>query len=286
MENIKNNNPNNSHHPFYLIGGIILLVLAVIFRPFSIVNAGERGVVMQFGKVQDRIFDEGIHPITPIVTSVKKLSIRIQKTSFPVDATSKDLQKMTSEIAVNWNLDPTQVNKVYQKIGDEQQVITTIINPAVSEVLKAAISQKTTEEILTKRAEIKAEIDTNLKKRLLPYGVIVNDVSIVNFAFPEEFSKAVESRQIAQQQAKQAEFNADKAAQEAQANINRAKGEAEAQKLQEKTLTPAFLQKQAIEKWDGKFPMVMTGDGKLPLINITTATSTNNATMSSQQKQK
>lgn len=286
MENIKNNNPNNSHHPFYLVGGILLLVLAVIFRPFSIVNAGERGVVMQFGKVQDRIFDEGIHPITPIVTSVKKLSIRIQKTNFPVDASSKDLQKMTAEIAVNWNLDPTQVNKIYQKIGDEQQVITTIINPAVSEAFKAAISQKTTEEILTKRAEIKADIDTNLKKRLLPYGVIVNDVSIVNFAFPEEFSKAVESRQIAQQQAKQAEFNADKVAQEAQANINRAKGEAEAQKLQEKTLTPGFLQKQAIEKWDGKFPMVMTGDGKLPLINITTATSTNNATMSSQQKQK
>ncbi|MGI8504856.1 MAG: prohibitin family protein [Hassallia sp.] len=286
MESLRNNNTNNHHHGLYLAGGIFLLVLAIIFRPFSIVNAGERGVVMQFGKVQDRVFDEGIHPITPIVTSVKNISVRIQNTSFKADATSKDLQKMTAEIAVNWNIDPTRVNKVYQKIGDEQQIITTIIAPAVSEVLKAAISQKTTEETITERAEIKAELDTQLKNRLTPYGVIVDDVSIVNFAFPEEFSKAVEGRQIAEQQARLAEFNADKAAQEAQANINRAKGEAEAQKLQEKTLTPAFLQKQAIEKWDGKFPMVMTGDGKLPMINITTATSTNNATMSSQQKQK
>ncbi|MBW4572014.1 MAG: prohibitin family protein [Tolypothrix carrinoi HA7290-LM1] len=286
MESLRNNNTNNHHHALYLVGGIVLLVLAIIFRPFSIVNAGERGVVMQFGKVQDRVFDEGIHPITPIVTSVKNISIRIQNTSFKADATSKDLQKMTAEIAVNWNIDPTRVNKVYQKIGDEQQIITTIIAPAVSEVLKAAISQKSTEEVITERAEIKAELDTQLKNRLAPYGVIVDDVSIINFAFPEEFSKAVEARQIAEQQARLAEFNADKAAQEAQANINRAKGEAEAQKLQEKTLTPAFLQKQAIEKWDGKFPMVMTGDGKLPMINITTATSTNNATMSSQQKQK
>jgi regulator of protease activity HflC (stomatin/prohibitin superfamily) len=246
MENLRNNNTNNYHHALYLVGGIVLLVLAIIFRPFSIVNAGERGVIMQFGKVQDRVFDEGIHPITPIATSVKNISIRIQNTSFKADATSKDLQRMTAEIAVNWNIDPTRVNKVFQKIGDEQQVITTIIAPAVSEVLKAAISQKTTEEIITERAQIKAEIDTNLQNRLAPYGVIVDDVSIVNFAFPEEFSKAVEARQIAEQQARQAEFNADKAAQEAQANINRAKGEAEAQKLQEKTLTPAFLQKQAI----------------------------------------
>jgi prohibitin 1 len=286
MENLRNNNTNNHHYALYLIGGIGLLVLAVIFRPFSIVNAGERGVVMQFGKVQDRVFDEGIHPITPIVTSVKNISIRIQNSSFKADATSKDLQKMTAEIAVNWNVDPMRVNKVYQKIGDEQQIITTIISPAVSEVLKAVISQKTTEEIITERSQIKAQLDIQLKNRLAAYGVIVDDVSIVNFAFPEEFSKAVEARQIAEQQARQAEFNADKAAQEAQANINRAKGEAEAQKLQEKTLTPGFLQKQAIEKWDGKFPMVMTGDGKLPMINITTATSTNNATMTSQQKQK
>ncbi len=283
MENLKN---NSYHHAFYLAGGILLLVLAIIFRPFSIVNAGERGVIMQLGKVQDRVFDEGIHPIIPIVTSVKNISIRIQNTSFKADATDKDLQKMTAEIAVNWNIEPRRVNKVFQEIGDEQQIATGIIAPAVSEVFKAAISQRTTEEIITKRAEIKAEIDRNLKKRLATYGVIVDDVSIVNFAFPEEFSKAVEARQIAEQQAKQAEFLAEKSDQEALANINRAKGEAEAQKLQEKTLTPAFLQKQAIEKWDGKFPMVMTGDGKLPMINITTATSTNNATMSSQQKQK
>jgi prohibitin 1 len=38
--------------------------------------------------------------------------------------------------------------------------------------------------------------------------------------------------------------------------------------LQRQTLTQEFLQKQAIEKWDGRFPMVMGGNGTLPLINI------------------
>ena len=98
--------------------------------------------------------------------------------------------------------------------------------------------------------------------------VIVDDVSLVNFAFSPEFSKAIEAKQIAEQEAKQAEFSAKKATQEAQAEINRAKGQAEAQRLQRQTLTAPLLQQQAIEKWDGHFPTVMGGNGTLPLINI------------------
>lgn len=93
----------------------------------------------------------------------------------------------------------------------------------------------------------------------------------MNFAFSPEFSRAIESKQIAEQEAKQAEFIAKKATQEAQAEINRAKGQAEAQRLQRQTLTPDLLQKQAIEKWDGHFPTVMGGNGTLPLININPA---------------
>lgn len=79
---------------------------------------------------------------------------------------------------------------------------------------------------------------------------------------------AIEAKQIAEQQAKQAEYEALKASKEAQAEINRAKGQAEAQRLMRQTLTPELLQKQAIEKWDGQFPQVMSGNGTLPFINI------------------
>jgi regulator of protease activity HflC (stomatin/prohibitin superfamily) len=268
MRNI-NRNPN-SEVPiwFYLTGGLVLLIVAIIFRPFSIVNAGERGVLMQFGKVQDQVLDEGIHPIMPIVTSVRTLSVRVQQNTFQSDAASKDLQKVTTELAVNWHVDPARVNKVFQQVGDQQQIITGIITPAVSEVLKAATAKKTAEEIITRRTELKEEIDANLKKRLAAYGVVVDDVSLVNFAFSPEFSRAIESKQIAEQEARQAGFIAQKATQEAQAEVNRAKGQAEAQRLQRQTLTAELLQKQAIEKWDGRFPMVIGGNNSLPLINI------------------
>ncbi|MBC5797216.1 MAG: prohibitin family protein [Sphaerospermopsis sp.] len=268
---MRNNNINvlhNSQIVFYLGGGLLFLFLAMMLRPFAIVNAGERGVVMQFGKVQDTVLDEGLHPIIPIVTTVKKLNVRVQQNSFNAGAASKDLQTITTELAVNWHIDPLKVNRVFQQVGDEELIVNGIMTPAVSEVLKAATAKKTAEEIITKRTELKQEIDANLKGRLEPYGVIVDDVSLVNFSFSPEFSRAIEAKQIAEQEAKQASFIAQKATQEAQAEVNRAKGQAEAQRLQRLTLTPELLQKQAIEKWDGRFPMVMGGNGAVPLINI------------------
>jgi regulator of protease activity HflC (stomatin/prohibitin superfamily) len=76
-------------------------------------------------------------------------------------------------LAVNWNVDPAKVNQFFQQVGDEEQIVVSILSPAISEVLKAAISKKTAEEIITKRTELKTEIDNSLKKRLEPYGVIV-----------------------------------------------------------------------------------------------------------------
>ncbi|MEG4850311.1 prohibitin family protein [Microcoleus sp. B5-D4] len=257
----------------YIVGGIVFIIAALILRPFALVGPGERGVMMRFGKVQDAILDEGIHPIFPIVTSVKTLSVRVQKTDLKADAASKDLQSITTDLAVNWNVDPAKVNQIYQQIGDEEQIVTSILSPAISEVLKAATSKKTAEEIITKRTELKTEIDNSLKKRLEPYGVIVRDVSLINFGFSPEFSKAIESKQIAEQEAKQAEFTVQKATQDAKAEINRAKGKAEAQRLQRQTLTAEILQQQAIEKWNGQFPTVMGGGGTLPLINIAPPTS-------------
>lgn len=258
-----------------LTGSVVLLVVAIIFKPFTIVNAGERGVMLQFGKVQDNVLDEGIHPIIPIITQVKRLSVRVQQNSFTADAASKDLQKVSTQLAVNWHIDARQVNKVFQRIGDQEEIISRIITPAVSEVLKAATANKTAEEIITKRNDLKQEIDNNLKNRLANYGVLIDDVSLVDFTFSPEFSKAIESKQIAEQEAKQAEFIALKAAKEAVGEVNRAKGhkgQAEAQRLQRQTLTKELLQKQAIEKWDGRFPTVMAGDGALPLINLDAAT--------------
>ena len=260
-----------SSNSSYILSAIILALLSliIIFKPFVIIKAGERGVLMQFGQVQEKILEEGIHPIIPIVNTVEMLSVRVQKHEIPAQAASKDLQDVFTDVALNWHIIPEKANDVFQQIGEERQVVERIINPAIEEVLKAVMALYTAEQIITKRGELKAGIDEQLTSRLAQYNIDVDDISLVNIHFSEKFSEAVEAKQIAEQEAKRAEFLVLKAEQEAQAEINVAKGQAEAQRLLRENLTSLILQKEAIEKWDGHFPSVLGGDGVLPFINIT-----------------
>ena len=238
-----------------------LILTAIIFWPFVIVNAGERGVLMKFGQIQEMILGEGIHLIIPLVNTVKNLSIRVQNQEISAEASSKDLQDVFTDVALNWHIISEEVNIIFQQIGDEKQVVNNIINPAVEEVLKAVMARYTAEEIITKRGQVKAGVDDLLTSRLANYHIAVDDISLVHVHFSKRFSNAVEAKQIAEQEAKQAEFVALKAIQEAQTKVNLAKGEAEAQRLIRATLTPELLQKQAIERWNGNLPKIITEGG-------------------------
>lgn len=257
----------------YILGAIaaVLALLLFVFQPFAIVNAGERGVVLNFGQVQEQVLDEGLHFIIPIVNTVEKLSVRVQKHQIPAEAASKDLQDVYTDVALNWHVLAEEANTVFQQVGNEGQIVQRIINPAIEEVLKAVMAQYTAEQIITRRGEVKANIDEQLTSRLANYNVAVDDISLVNIHFSQRFSEAVEAKQIAEQDAKRAEFIALKATKEAEAEVNRATGQAEAQRLLRENLTPEILQKQAIEKWDGHFPTVMGGSGALPFINVDAA---------------
>ncbi|OCR00162.1 band 7 protein [Oscillatoriales cyanobacterium USR001] len=246
---------------------LFFLILALISSFFVIVNAGERGVLMQFGKVQEIILEEGIHPIIPLINTVQKLSVRVQKQEISAEASSKDLQDVFADVALNWHIIPEEANAIFQQIGTESEIIDRIINPAVEEVLKAVIAKYTAEEIITKRGEVKAAVDIALKTRLINYHIAVDDISLVHVHFSAQFSAAVEAKQIAEQEAKRAEFVAQKAVKEAEAKVNLARGEAEAQRLLRENLTSEILQKEAIEKWNGTLPLIV-GDSHGTLLDL------------------
>ncbi|BAZ66815.1 MAG: prohibitin family protein [Pelatocladus maniniholoensis HA4357-MV3] len=238
----------------------ILFLITIILTPFVIINAGERGVLMEFGKVDQIVLDEGIHVIIPIVNTVKKISVRVQKQQIAAEAYAKDLQDVFTEVALNWHILPGEVNLIFQKIGTEKEVVEKIINPAVEEVLKAVIAKYTAEEVVTKRGEVKLGVDEALTKRLHDYYIAVDDISLVHVNFSDKFSEAVEAKQIAEQEAKRAEFIALKAVKQAEAQVNLAKGETEVNRLLHQSLTPEILERQAIEKWNGKLPLMVSGD--------------------------
>lgn len=238
----------------------ILCLITIILTPFVIINPGERGVLMQFGRVEETVLQEGIHLIIPIVNTVKKINVRIQKQEICAEASSKDLQDIFTDVALNWHIIPEETYIIFQEIGDEKNVVETIINPSVEEVLKAVVAKYTAEEIVTKRGDVKSGVDDALTTRLHGYHIAVDDISLVHVNFSDKFSEAVEAKQIAEQDAKRAEFLALKAAKEAEAKVNLAKGEAEINKLLHDTLTHEILERQAIQKWDGQLPLIMTKD--------------------------
>ena len=252
-----------------LIIAIFLIIVILFFSPIVIIGAGRRGVVFNSATgVENRILGEGVHFVVPLLETVTTVSVRVQRTDVKAEAASKDLQAVYTDIVVNWHLDASKVNKIYQEIGDEESVIQRIIIPAVNEVVKAATAQKTASEVLSRRTELKADIDSLLSERLVKHAVILDDVSITNADFSPEFNKAVEQKQVAQQEAERAVFKAQEASQTAQATINLAKGEAEANRLKQQSLTSDLLELRAIEKWDGKLPQVTSG--ATPFVNLPT----------------
>lgn len=251
---------NKRSLPNYQVLILFFLITLILLNPFVIIEAGKRGVLMQFGQVQEKILDEGLHLIIPIINTVEKLTVRIQKQEISAEASSKDLQEVFTDVALNWHIIPEEVNQLFQKLGNEKQVIDRIINPAVEEVLKAVMAKYTAEEIITEREEVKAQVDNFLIIRLSNYHIKVDDLSLVHVYFSERFMEAVEGKQIAEQEAKKAGFAVIKAQKDAEIMVNLARGEAEAELLIKQNLTPEILKKQAIEKWNGSLPIVVSSE--------------------------
>jgi prohibitin 1 len=251
-----------------LLGLLILLAINSV----TIITPGQAGVLGILGKAQDGVLLEGVHFRPPLVSTVDIYDITVQKFEVPAQSSTKDLQQLAASFAINFQLDPLEVVTIRRTQGSLQNIVAKIIAPQTQESFKVAAARRTVEESITKREELKQDFDLALSTRLTKYGIIVLDTSVVDLDFSPEFSKAVEEKQIAEQRAQRAVYVAQEAEQEAEANINRARGQAEAQRLLRETLTPELLQKQAIEKWDGKFPTVLGGSGALPLINLDTKT--------------
>jgi regulator of protease activity HflC (stomatin/prohibitin superfamily) len=246
---------------------IIVLILGVILvaSSFKVVGAGERGVVFsKFGGVKKVILDEGIRFKIPFIEDIIRVDVKVQKSQTDATAASKDLQTVSSTIALNYHIDPGQVNTVYQELGLFFK--DRMIDPAVQESVKAVTALFTAEELITRRSEVSAKIQENMTTRLLDFNIIVDGFNIIDFSFSRGFNEAIEAKQTAEQQALKAKRDLDRIKIEAEQKITQARAEAESQRLQRATISPIILQLRAIEKWDGHFPQVI--GGAMPFIDI------------------
>jgi len=266
-------NPNVKKNVKWMSGlvVIILILLVLVLNGFSTVQYGHIGLYKTFGKLNNNTLEPGIHMRLPFVQSIIQVNTQVTKAETDTTASSKDLQPVSTHVAVNYSVNKEAVYHLMNNIGSSFDVI--IINPAIQEIVKEVTAKYPAEDLIAKRDVVAGEISENLTKRLAKYDLIVNDINIVNFKFSDAFNQSIEAKQVAQQQALKAENDLKRIQIEGKQKIVQAQAEAESLKLKKLEVTPELVQlkqievqEKAVEKWNGQLPSV-TG-GATPFIDV------------------
>ncbi len=258
---------------FIGFGALTLVLVIVLASSFVVVPAGHSGVVLTLGRVSDNVMTEGFHFKIPFVQQVENISNKIQKNEVEAAAVSKDLQTVSSNVAVNYRVSNASSASIYQNIGRAYEDV--VLLPAVQESMKSVSAKYTAEELITKREAVSQEIKDTLESKVNEYGIIIEKFNIVNFDFSAEFNAAIEAKQVAEQNLLKtkteqeqalviAKTEAEKKVLEAEAQAEairvQAEAQAEANRLLTASLSETLVEYEKVQKWDGKLPVVSDGN--------------------------
>ena len=252
-----------------VVGAVFALI--VVLQCFAVVPVGSTGVVKNFGNPSDTTLANGLRLKVPFVQSVVIVDNQILKYKVEdADAVSKDLQTVISTISVNYRINPGNSVDIVRNIG-ALSYQDKILYPMMQESVKAVTAKYTAEGLITERTKVSAEIAKVLDEKVSPHGISVQAFNIENFKFGAEFTRAIEEKQVAQQdlirvrteeeqRVVKAEALAKAAESEAQAILVKAQAQAEANRQLAASLTAVLVEYEKIQKWDGKLPEVTGGN--------------------------
>lgn len=261
-----------------IVGAAIALILVLILLGGSIVvvEAGQTGVILTFGRVSPVVLQEGIHLKVPFAQKVVTINNRIVKTEVTTEAFSKDLQTVSSVIAVNYHINKSSSADIYKQVGLGYEDV--LVMPAINEVLKQVTANYTAQELVSNRGDVSILLDESLNSKLNEYGVMVDDLNIINWDFSEEYINAIEAKQVAEQnliktktEQEQALVIANTDAQKqviaAQAEADKikllAEANAESNRVITESLSDILIRYETLQKWNGELPKVTSGSDTL-----------------------
>jgi regulator of protease activity HflC (stomatin/prohibitin superfamily) len=264
-----------------ILAGIVTFIIIVIVLSQStvVVQAGHRGVVVYLGAVENKVLGEGVHFIIPFAEQVIQLEVRTLKFQADASAASNDLQEVATVIALNYHIDPSKANIIYQQLGADYT--NRIIAPTIQESVKASVAKFNAEELITKRETAKAVIAQAIRNTLSARNILVETVFITDFKFSESFASQIEQKVVAfqkylteQNNLRAVQVVANQTVVQAQAqarsNVARAEGESQAIKVITEQLrqSPQYLQWQSINRWNGQMPYSLGGSGATPFFQL------------------
>ena len=284
------------------LGATIFFIFSLIFANVYIVDQGEKAVVTNFGEIS-KTWGAGFHVKIPFVQSVKRYSVRVQKTVFGdgdrvLSAYSNDQQIIENySIAITWNYDPTRIEDVYKYFGtsDDESIFQTVVSPTIQQTSKTIFGQFTAQTIVQDRAKLDNALEHRIKEQLSKYPIQIISVQIIDINFSKTYENVIEQtaqkkqeieksrnelkrieietqQQVAKAEAENKAIKLKADAEAYQISV-KAKAESDAIKLKAEALkaNKDLVDLKIAEKWNGTVPQtVVVNDGKsvLPLLNI------------------
>ena len=197
--------------------------------------------------VKSNVYSEGTHVLIPWFEWPISFDIRTRPRAIKSQSGTRDLQMVDIGLRVLTRPDPRFLSQIYRNIGADydDKVLPSIVN----EVLKQVIAQFNATALLTQREQVSRLIKANLEERAKEFNLVLEDVSITDLKFGREFERAVEAKQVSQQEAERARFVVEKALQEKKSTIIKAQGDAQAVTLISKAIAgnPGFVQLRRID---------------------------------------
>ena len=239
----------------------VCLVASALIASFTIVPSGSSGVRVTLGKVSDTVMESGLNFQIPLVQKTVVVNDQVQREDVQGEAASKDLQTVTYNVSVNYNVIASESAELYRTVGKSWSEV--IIRPAIQESVKSAIAEYTAEELITDRTSVSNLMLEELNTRMKEYGINIAEINIITMDFSPEFDAAIEAKTVATQQVLTEQQNLEKAKVIAQQKVVEAQAEAEANKTKSESITDEILMNEFLSKWDGKMPVVMGSDGNI-----------------------
>lgn len=272
---------------------------AIILTGFSVISSvptGTTGILVTFGKVAEYNLDAGLHIKAPW-QSVVTMDNRVQKATIELSCFSSDIQEVSCTYAVNYRINKETAQDIYRTIG--AGYFDTVISPNVADAVKTIMAHYSAEALVGNRDKLAFEIEELLRGHLEPYNVDVVATAIEDLDFTDEFTAAVEAKQVAvqeklraqteqerltmeaQQAAERAKINAEAAAEvaeiEAKADLEVTKIQADAaeyagqkeaakNKAISEWLTEELIRYYYIQQWDGELPATYMGSDNVTAI--------------------
>jgi regulator of protease activity HflC (stomatin/prohibitin superfamily) len=239
------------------IVGLVVVILGLLLSSVKVIDAGQVGVQVLFGKVQDNILESGLHLINPAV-EVTTFDVRTQNYTMSarenegqvqgddaIHVLSSDGLDVTIDLSVLYKINPEKAPFILQNIGENYE--NNIVRPITRTALRDnAVNYQAVDLYSTKREEFQAKINQTITTNFAKNGLEVQQILVRNISLPASVKASIESKINAEQDAQKMQFVLQKERQEADRKRVEAQGIADYQKILSTGLTAQQLEYQAI----------------------------------------